>query len=109
MQKIGTHWCTAATLSTRRFEHSTRGDPGVVGCCAWTGASLILGSGEIWMALHALGLQRDTGELGDSSKHGPDHSQCNVPVPGAIGVQEGGYVVVGNCLVSLATPLSRSL
>ena len=29
---------------------------GVVGCCIWTGASLVLGSGEIWMALHALGL-----------------------------------------------------
>src|SRR5437870_6141140 len=30
---------------------------GVIGCCAWTAASLILGSGEIWIALHALGLQ----------------------------------------------------
>src|SRR6476660_7829192 len=29
---------------------------GVVGCCAWTAASLILGSGEIWLALYALGL-----------------------------------------------------
>src|ERR1041384_2259450 len=29
---------------------------GVVGCCAWTGTSLLLGSGEIWIALHALGL-----------------------------------------------------
>ena len=30
---------------------------GVVGCCAWTASSLILGSGEIWIALYALGLQ----------------------------------------------------
>src|SRR5256886_15976755 len=29
---------------------------GVVGCCAWTATSLILGSGEIWIALYALGL-----------------------------------------------------
>src|SRR5712691_289878 len=30
---------------------------GVTGCCAWTAASLVLGSGEIWIALHALGLR----------------------------------------------------
>src|SRR5438045_3476866 len=29
---------------------------GVIGCCAWTAASLVLGSGEIWIALHALSL-----------------------------------------------------
>src|SRR5213082_1393431 len=27
---------------------------GVIRCCAWTAASLILGSGEIWIALHSL-------------------------------------------------------
>src|SRR6516162_6851191 len=30
---------------------------GVTGCCVWTALSLILGSGEIWIALHALGLK----------------------------------------------------
>ena len=30
---------------------------GVLGCCLWTATSLILGSGEIWIALHALSLQ----------------------------------------------------
>src|SRR5260370_29169556 len=29
---------------------------GVIGCCAATAASLLVGSGEIWIALHALGL-----------------------------------------------------
>src|SRR5438046_10228657 len=30
---------------------------GVIGCCAWTAASLVLGSGEIWIALYALDLR----------------------------------------------------
>src|SRR5215475_9589180 len=29
---------------------------GVIGCCAWTATSMLVGSGEIWIALHALGL-----------------------------------------------------
>ena len=29
---------------------------GVIGCCVWTAGSLVIGSGEIWIALHALGL-----------------------------------------------------
>jgi len=28
----------------------------VIACCVWTTLSLVLGSGEIWIALHALGL-----------------------------------------------------
>src|SRR5204863_8799944 len=34
-----------------RTQYARRG--GVIGCCAWTATSLILGSGEIWIALHA--------------------------------------------------------
>src|SRR6266513_4755525 len=30
---------------------------GVIGCCAATATSLLVGSGEIWIALHALGLR----------------------------------------------------
>src|SRR5437764_12675356 len=38
---------------TVRKLYARRG--GVVGCCLWTTISLLLGSGEIWIALHAIG------------------------------------------------------
>src|SRR5207245_9017414 len=39
---------------TVRTLYARRG--AVIGCCAWTMLSLILNSGEIWIALHALNL-----------------------------------------------------
>jgi putative membrane protein len=71
---------------------------GVIGCCAWTGASLIFGSGEIWMALHALGLQATVVNSVILQSMVLTIRNVMFPVPGAIGVQEGGYVVVGNLL-----------
>ncbi|PYJ39197.1 MAG: hypothetical protein DME81_03865, partial [Verrucomicrobia bacterium] len=45
---------SGATLDqTVRKLYARRG--GVVGCCLWTTISLVLGSGEIWIALHAIG------------------------------------------------------
>lgn len=71
---------------------------GVVGCCAWTGASLILGSGEIWIALHALGLHATLVNSVILQSMVLTIRSAMFPVPGALGVQEGGYVVVGNLL-----------
>ena len=45
-------------VSTKLFARCTRGGV-LVGCVAWTIISLVGGSGEIWIALHALDLQRD--------------------------------------------------
>jgi putative membrane protein len=72
---------------------------GVIGCCAWTATSLILGSGEIWIALHALGREAATlvNALILQSMVLTIRSAV-FPVPGALGVQEGGYLVVGNLL-----------
>ena len=71
---------------------------GVVGCCIWTGTSLILGSGEIWMALHALGLHATMVNSVILQSMVLTIRSAMFPVPGAIGVQEGGYVLVGNLL-----------
>jgi len=71
---------------------------GVVGCCAWTGASLILGSGEIWIALHALGLHAALMNSVILQSMVLTIRSVVFPVPGALGVQEGGYVLVGNLL-----------
>jgi putative membrane protein len=58
----------------------------VIGCCVSTILSLILNSGEIWIALWALNL------------HALTIRSVAFPVPGGLGVQESGYVLVGNLL-----------
>jgi putative membrane protein len=70
----------------------------VVGCCVWTAASLVLGSGEIWIALHAIGLQATLINALIFQSVILAIRSAMFPVPGALGVQEGGYVVVGNLL-----------
>jgi putative membrane protein len=71
---------------------------GVVGCSAWTAMSLILGSGEIWIALHALGLHATVVNSVILQSMVLTIRSAMFPVPGALGVQEGGYVLVGNLL-----------
>ena len=71
---------------------------GVTGCCAWTAASLVLGSGEIWIALHALGLYATVVNAVILQSMVLTIRSAVFPVPGALGVQEGGYVVIGNLL-----------
>jgi putative membrane protein len=71
---------------------------GVIGCCAWTAASLILGSGEIWIALYALGLRATLVNALLLQSMVLAIRLAAFPVPGALGVQEGGYVVIGNLL-----------
>jgi putative membrane protein len=71
---------------------------GVIGCSAWTATSLILGSGEIWIALHALGLHATLVNSVILQSMVLTIRSAMFPVPGALGVQEGGYVLVGNLL-----------
>jgi len=71
---------------------------GVVGCCSWTATSLILGSGEIWIALYALGLHATLVNAVILQSMVLTIRSLVFPVPGALGVQEGGYVVIGNLL-----------
>jgi putative membrane protein len=71
---------------------------GVIGSGAWTATSLILGSGEIWIALHALGLHATLVNSVILQSMVLTIRSAMFPVPGALGVQEGGYVVVGNLL-----------
>jgi putative membrane protein len=71
---------------------------GVIGCCVWTAASLVLGSGEIWIALHAIGPQATLINALIFQSVILTIRSAMFPVPGALGVQEGGYVVVGSLL-----------
>jgi putative membrane protein len=71
---------------------------GVLACCAWTIVSLVASSGEIWIALHALGLPATFVKAIILQSMAMTIRSVAFPVPGALGVQEGGYLVVGNLL-----------
>ena len=70
----------------------------VLACCVVTASSLVAGAGEIWLALWFL-------DLPDSFLNALI-LQCMVltirsaafAVPGGLGVQESGYLLVGNLL-----------
>lgn len=71
---------------------------GVITCCVATATSLILGSGEIWIALYALDLRATLVNAVILQSMVLTIRSVVFPVPGALGVQEGGYVLVGNLL-----------
>jgi putative membrane protein len=70
----------------------------LVACCAWTIISLVAGSGEIWIALHALDLRATFISALILQSMVLTIRSAAFAVPGGLGVQEGGYLVVGNLL-----------
>jgi putative membrane protein len=70
----------------------------VVACCSWTILSLILNSGEIFIALWALNLPATAANAIILQSMALTIRSVAFPVPGGIGVQESGYVLVGNLL-----------
>jgi putative membrane protein len=71
---------------------------GVAMCCAWTIISLVGGSGEIWIALHALGLPATLVNALILQSMALTIRSAAFAVPGGLGVQEGGYLFVGSLL-----------
>jgi putative membrane protein len=70
----------------------------LIACCAWTIISLVAGSGEIWIALHALDLRATLINALILQSMVLTIRSAAFAVPGGLGVQEGGYLVVGNLL-----------
>jgi putative membrane protein len=71
---------------------------GVVLCCIVTIISLVGGSGEIWIALHALGLRATFVNALVLQSMALTIRSAAFAVPGGLGVQEGGYLFVGSLL-----------
>lgn len=70
----------------------------LIACCGWTILSLILNSGEIYIALWALHLHPTIANAIILQSMALTIRSVAFPVPGGIGVQESGYVLVGNLL-----------
>ncbi len=71
---------------------------GVLACCGWTIVSLISGSGEIWIALYALGLHATFVNALILQSMVLTIRSAAFAVPSGLGVQEGGYLIVGALL-----------
>ncbi len=71
---------------------------GVTGCALFWTLSWIIASGEVWIALRALGLPSGftTAVILESATLAIRGAAFLVP--GAVGVQEGGYILLGNLL-----------
>jgi uncharacterized membrane protein YbhN (UPF0104 family) len=71
---------------------------GVAGCALFWTLSWIIASGEVWIALWALGLPSGftTAVIFESATLAIRGSAFLVP--GAVGVQEGGYILLGDLL-----------
>jgi putative membrane protein len=81
---------------TIRFLYARRW--GIAGCCLFWILSWIIASGEVWIALRALGLRSSftTAVILESASLAIRGAAFLVP--GAVGVQEGGYILLGNLL-----------
>jgi putative membrane protein len=66
--------------------------------CLWTIISLVAGSGEIWIALYALNLHATFVNALVLQSTVLTIRAAAFAVPGSLGVQEGGYLFVGNLL-----------
>jgi putative membrane protein len=71
---------------------------GVIACCIVTIVSLIGSSGEIYIALAALGLHPTFWNAVILQSMAMTVKSAAFPVPGQLGVQESGYLVIGNLL-----------
>jgi putative membrane protein len=70
----------------------------VAGCCLWTILSLVLGSGEIWIALRALHLPASFVNAVILQSMVLTIRSAAFAVPSGLGVQETGYYFVGRLL-----------
>src|SRR5207237_9679028 len=70
----------------------------VIMCCLWTIISLVAGSGEIWIALYALNLHATFVNALFLQSMVLTIRSAAFAVPGGLGVQEGGYLFIGNLL-----------
>jgi putative membrane protein len=82
--------------ATVRALYARRG--AALACCGWTILSLILNSGEIYIALSALNLHATIVNAIILQSMALTIRAVAFPVPGGLGVQESGYVLVGNLL-----------
>lgn len=78
-------------------------------CCYWL-LAWVLGAIEVWIALRSMGIEAGLGHAVILESLGQAARTAGFIVPGALGVQEGGYVFLGSLIgLSPGTSLALSL
>ena len=86
----------------------------IAACLAWQFVAWMLGAGEIWLALYFLGQPHDLQQAIAIEALIQAISSAAFVVPGALGIQEAAFVLIGGALgldasVSLALAAARRL
>ena len=101
-----------ALPQSMRLDHAIRSvyerHRDVVACFGWQLVAWFLGAGEIWLALHFLGQPRSVVDAIVIEALIQAISSALFIVPGALGVQEGGFIVIGAAL-GLDAPTALAL
>jgi len=88
-----------AVAGSFKLDHALRGiyarRRAVAACALWQCGGWIAGSAEIWLALHFLGHGRGLLDAVMIEALIQAISSAAFVVPGALGVQEGGFIVLG--------------
>jgi uncharacterized protein (TIRG00374 family) len=71
---------------------------GIAACCFFWILSWLIAAGEVWIALWALGLRASFTIAIILESTSLFIRSAAFLVPGAVGVQEGGYILLGNLL-----------
>jgi putative membrane protein len=102
---------TANAAALDAAVHDVYRRPGAIAAGAgWHLASWVLGAGEVWLALHFLGHPIGFERALLLESLGQAVRTAAFVVPGALGVQEGGYLVLGTILgLTPETALALSL
>lgn len=70
----------------------------VLASCVWTLISWLVGAGEMWLGLYLLGVRPDFIDALILESVGQGVRSAMFLVPGAIGLQEGGLLLIGSLL-----------
>jgi uncharacterized protein (TIRG00374 family) len=94
----GVHLPERVAKLTKLFAKFIREKRAVATCAMVTMLSFVVGSVEVWMGLHAVGVPASFSRalVLESVGQGVQSALCLVP--GALGVREGAYIVVGGLL-----------
>ena len=76
--------------------------------CAWRLAGWVAGAGEVWLALHFLGHPVTVAEALLLESLGQAVRAMAFVIPGGLGVQEGGFIVLGQ-VIGLSPELALAL
>ncbi len=91
---IGKNWFNQVEGLHEAVSGLYRSKHQVLACAAFHSASWLLGGFEVWVTLHVLGRGVGLGAAVAIESLGQAVKAAGFAVPGALGVQEGGYVVI---------------